>query len=216
MSVISVVGPKGGVGKSSIAVSIAADLVLRKHSVYLVDIDGTRGNGAKAWTEQRNSGEHELTKIPCMNAVGDVYDAIDALQDHYDYIVVDTGGYDSDEVRTALLATDLVVMPFIPQKWSTNSAPHLDALITTAMRYNKELRTLALMNNCSSNAQDSRTQRAKNALAKSKYCQAISPTLTNYLGAYGDVPDLGAGITELDHAKAVSEFTEIMEVIING
>ena len=98
---IVVVGnTKGGVGKSTIACNIATQLSIHKKDVCLVDVDRQKTSATFV-----NSRDKNLPKITCVQLKGDIFEPLKNLASKYDEIIVDAGGYDSVELRTAILAS---------------------------------------------------------------------------------------------------------------
>lgn len=107
--IIALVSQKGGVGKSTLAVSIAWELQARGDRVLVVDADpqGTvRVTGEVA-------AERGAT-APSIVALGrDMYrpDQLPLLAQNFDHVVIDTPGRLGDVQRSALMVADLVVVP---------------------------------------------------------------------------------------------------------
>ncbi|UUZ66188.1 AAA family ATPase (plasmid) [Polaromonas sp. P1-6] len=105
---IFVVGhEKGGVGKSLIAVNLAAHLA-KKYSVVLVDTD-TQMTASK-WGELRTHFRHEHTFTIVDKAV-DPTEHIRKLSENYDVVVVDVGAHDYSRLSELARIVDLWIAP---------------------------------------------------------------------------------------------------------
>ena len=108
--VITFASSKGGVGKSTLAVSLAVEWSARGRRVLVLDADpqGT----ATAWAELRAA---EGLKGPTVLAVGDNVRSVllEVVRD-WDVVLVDTAGRQSKRVIAALRESDLVLMPCTP------------------------------------------------------------------------------------------------------
>lgn len=122
VNVITLAGQKGGAGKTTLAIHLAAELAQRDLRVLLVDTDpqGT----AMAWAERTPDEEDE--KRPTTIAMGDnVRSQLKGMTKDYDFIVIDTPGRQSKRVAAALMASDLVLLPCIPSPndfWAIESS----------------------------------------------------------------------------------------------
>jgi chromosome partitioning protein len=108
--IITLSGAKGGTGKSTLAVHLAAEWAARGRRVLLVDSDpqGT----AITWGEVRASrGRDKPTVIP----TGDnVRQAVSELASNFDVTLIDTAGRQSKRLVGALSVSDLALMPCQP------------------------------------------------------------------------------------------------------
>ena len=107
--IIAFVSQKGGVGKSTLAVSVAWELQARGYRVLAVDADpqGTlRVTGEVAAEAGRPA--------PSIVALGkDMYrpDQLPTLAQSFDYVVIDTPGRMGDVQRAALMVAHLALVP---------------------------------------------------------------------------------------------------------
>jgi len=97
---------KGGAGKSTLAVNIAAELAKQGRDVVLLDAD--RQGTASIWCHERDS---ILPAVHCLQRYDDVRATVNDLADREEIVVIDTAGRDSKEMRTAMLHDDLLIVP---------------------------------------------------------------------------------------------------------
>lgn len=111
MRVIAVANQKGGVGKTTVAMQLAATLS-RRHHVLVVDVD--RQKSTVWWADNLRD------RLP-FDFAGDqnpkVLGRLRELHNDYDFVVVDTPGSleDTAVLETVLDAADTVVIPLVPE-----------------------------------------------------------------------------------------------------
>jgi chromosome partitioning protein len=103
--IVVIANSKGGVGKSTIAVHLAAWLHEQGHTVTLADCD-----------TQQSSSEWAREAIPDVNAVrladpDEILDRLPALSQQTDYVVADGPGSNTETSRALLLRADLAIVP---------------------------------------------------------------------------------------------------------
>lgn len=104
---IAVVNTKGGVGKTTTAIYLAAGLHATGHTL-LVDAD--RQQSAIRWSEQ----DPGLPFTVVGRATSDLHKVVPDLGRGYSHVVIDTPPGDIPVIRAAVMAVDLVVVPVSP------------------------------------------------------------------------------------------------------
>src|SRR3954471_11589905 len=103
--ILAIGGEKGGSGKTTIAVHIAAIGAAEGKDVLLVDADPQQS--AAQWTARRADLHPEATPIRCVSLHGNrIQGEIADLGRRYELVIVDTGGRDSPELRCALVVAN--------------------------------------------------------------------------------------------------------------
>ncbi len=107
--VITLITPKGGAGKSTLARSLAAHWSLTGHKPALVDADPQRTLAA------HYNPEGPMGSIPVVAEPEErVADVIEDLRARHAPVIVDTAGFRNRTAITALVATDLAIIPVKP------------------------------------------------------------------------------------------------------
>ena len=104
---------KGGVGKSTLAVNLAVHQASEGLDVAIVDTD--RQGSVAAWSAVRDE-EGITPRIPCVQVFGKVHRELEDLEQRYGFLIVDAGGRDSAELRTAMGIADILLMPLQPSQ----------------------------------------------------------------------------------------------------
>lgn len=110
MAIIAVAGRKGGIGKSTIAGNLAAELVRMGRSVIALDADPQ--HSLAIWAEH---GEGVLSR--CVERVADIKTlraGAHAAEKHVDVVVIDTPPGMPETTYQSALAADLMLLPCGP------------------------------------------------------------------------------------------------------
>ena len=126
--VIALVSQKGGAGKSTVTMQLAAGLVRRGKRVEIVDLDGQES--ATRWAEAAPEGTPFPAKVHRFQA--DPYDLSDKLskwRKRADIVLLDCPpSIDHPRTLAALNHTDLAIIPVVPSPtdlWSTRAMEQL-------------------------------------------------------------------------------------------
>jgi cellulose biosynthesis protein BcsQ len=118
MGEITVIGGiKGGNGKTTIAVNLAIVAAQRGRTVMAVDGDAEQGN-LSDFFKIRSRKPHDGKVVACRDS-GDMHDLLLELKERYDDVIVDCGGFDSAELRSAILVADHWIIPLCPTQYQT-------------------------------------------------------------------------------------------------
>lgn len=118
MKVIVVGGIKGGTGKTTIATNLTVGLMKLKKKVLLVDSDPN--GSAMAWRLLRKKDDDDIATVSITTPT--LHKDIPKIGQSFDYIVVDVGGRDSEVLRSAFLAADLIIIPVLASPYDIWSA----------------------------------------------------------------------------------------------
>lgn len=198
---------KGGCGKSTLATNIAATLA---HSADVVLLDADTQGTSALWSQDRE--ETDLPKVACVQKYGNVTRTIRDLAGRYDHVVVDAGGHDSQELRTALLAADLVLCPFRPSQADVDTASHLVDVTTQAKDFNEGLQVSAVLALCPTNPVIKEIQEARAYLQDIDGLKVLNCHIYDRK-VYRDALSTGQGVVESKNKKAAAEIRNLVKVI---
>ena len=106
--IISVVNQKGGVGKTTVAINLAA--MLRRKNFNLVLLDTDPQGSATQWHDVEENQAVEVIHHPEPVLQSDV----DMLLQSYDHIVIDVPPAIGEISRSVLAVSNLVIVPLSP------------------------------------------------------------------------------------------------------
>lgn len=146
--IVLVTNEKGGVGKTTLAVNLAALAALAGKEVVLVDADPQQS--ASSWAAVRD----EAGVTPAVMSVtktGKIGRDLERLAEKYT-VVVDSGGRDSVEVRQALAVCDFALIPIRPAQFDVWSLSRIGSHITEIEeRTDERVKARAVVNGASPN-----------------------------------------------------------------
>ena len=105
MTVISIANSKGGVGKSTTAVHLAAWLHELGHRVILADCDTQ--HSSSQWIQEACPDIEAVT----LENPGKILDELPNLAQEADYVIADGPGSQTETSRALLLRSDLAIVP---------------------------------------------------------------------------------------------------------
>jgi len=141
MSVIGVLSQKGGVGKTTISVNVAATLAMCGKRVLLVDADPQ--GSSLAWSAAREAPPlFSVVGMPKATLHRDMPD----LAKDYDCVVIDGAPRVNDLGRAAILASDTILIPVQPSPYDVWAAAETVQLIQEAQQFKASLKAAFVIN----------------------------------------------------------------------
>ncbi|GAB5550143.1 MAG: AAA family ATPase [Sandaracinaceae bacterium] len=214
--IILVGGEKGGTGKTTLATNLAAQRAASGRDVLLVDTD--RQGSASFWSAVRDElGEERaaLPSVPCIQVFGKtVARQVADLANRYDDVVVDAGGRDSVELRSAMVAADRLYVPVQASQFDVWTLEQMDELVTQAQAINPDLEAGVVINRASTHPRVREADEAKALVADFETLSYTYVVVRDRI-AYRRAASEGKAVTEADEpdAKAVAEMAAWYEAV---
>lgn len=210
--IITVGMEKGGDGKSTIATNLAAMMAIAGHDVLLLDSDPQ--GSSYLWNSVRNENP-DLPKITCFQKFGRIREDISRVKSKFDHIIIDTPGKKSVELQSALLISDLLVLPFSVGYFDAWALRTMEEVVGQAMVVNEELVCKVLVNKANtSNLVDDR-QEAMAVLSNYTLINDLFRTVIHERRIYRYASGSGKSVTELPKSgKASEEITNLYKEIL--
>lgn len=208
-------GQKGGCGKTNLATNLAAYYVNKGVDLILLDTDKAQNSSAK-WAARRGNCEN-IPKVNSALAHDDIRNIANDLSNRYELIIIDAGGRDSMEFRTALTVANTCLIPFIPSQHDIDTLPLVNDLICQAKTFNQQLIAYTVLSNCPQNklAREKRLESMPELFKELPELTLLNTRIINRI-AYTDSASTGQGVTEMSDPKASSELTQLAKEIFNA
>ena len=143
--IIACLNQKGGVGKTTITTNLTYALMKRGYKVLLADSDPQ--HSSMDWADLRDKAGIDTPFNVIGVDVGSMKNTLPRMKDDgYDFILIDGAPRMTDLARSAIIISDLVVMPMQPSSFDLWATLELRNVIEEAKIYKPELVAAVLMN----------------------------------------------------------------------
>lgn len=200
--IVLIGGEKGGTGKSTIACNLATWLSREGKDVLLLDADPQAT--AKRWVDRRNDLQGDRPKLAVAQATGDVFKPARDYATRYGEVVIDAGGRDSKELRTAMVAADVLLVPIRASQPDLETMDHVNELVALARGMNPDLKAYALISMAPSNPMINEVAEA-NAFLSDFAELRLAQTFIRDRKVFRDAMLEGKGVIEMNNSQARAE-----------
>jgi chromosome partitioning protein len=199
--IVLIAAEKGGVGKSTLAGNIAVHLAHNGVDVVLVDTDGQAT--AARFIERRDEAGI-LPAVPCVQKTGDVAATLRELARRFQVLVVDAGGRDSREMRTAMAVANLLLVPTQASQADLETLPKVNELVSLARGLNPDLKATCVLSRAPSNPVIREVEEARELLSQFEQLE-MADTVIRDRKIYRDALLAGRGVVEMGNSQARAE-----------
>ncbi len=176
---ILVGGTKGGVGKSTIACNLAAELA-SEGDTLLVDCDEQQSS--LRFSQRRNVEP----RVQAVHLTGDIREQANDLSEKYMHTVIDVSGADGSELRSSMLCNiDQMICPILPGFFDVEALVILSSIIKDARVYKPDLKASVVINRAHNNMNVSTSKDAKEFIVKNIPDVNVLNTVLKDRVAYG-------------------------------
>lgn len=213
-----VANEKGGVGKTTIAVNLAAMCALAGKETVLIDTDQQQSTAS--WSAVRH--ENEISPpLLCMTKTGKVGYDLAMMKEKFEVIIVDAGGRDSIEMRQAMAVCDKAIIPIKPSQFDMWSLGRMENLVKDVQeKIDSAVNSFAFINAASANPAVRETSEVREALAEyAESFPCLNSVITERI-AFRKAARDGLSVLELQgrelyDVKANSEMISLYQEVFN-
>ena len=203
--IIGVLQQKGGVGKTTLALNIAASYAKEGLRVLLVDADPQ--GSALTWSSVRDAD-------PLFAVVGmpkpTLHKDLPQVAKDYDLVIIDGAPQTKELARSAILASDFVLIPVQPSPFDVWSCADIVALIEEAQQFKGTIKAGFVINRKIGNTAIGRD--VKKAFAQFPY--PLLKTSINQRVAFAEAAAQGLTVVETaPSSPAAWEIYELTEIL---
>ena len=215
MSIILIGGEKGGTGKTTLAVNLAALRALQGRDVLLIDTDVQAS--ASYWAQSRDEAQTR-PRIACIQKFGKgLPTEVRDLARRYQDLIIDAGGRDSVELRSSLVVAERVFIPIQPSQFDIWTLGRMDDLVRTAQGFNAELRASVVISRASTNPSVNEAAESRTLLADFEHLRLANAIIRDRI-AYRKAARDGLSVDELKPGdpKAIEEMRALFREVFHG
>jgi chromosome partitioning protein len=210
MRITLVGGEKGGTGKTTLAVSLAANRARQGRDVALVDTDAQ--GSAAFWTALRD--ETNAPRVACVRLEGKaIARQITDLAERYDELVIDAGGRDSVELRAAMTVAQRLLTPIQASQFDTWTIEAMSRLIEQAAGFNPDLDAIVCINRASPNPRVAEAQEAQELVTEYETIRLAETVIRDRIAHRRAVRDGLSAEEAGDDPKAAYELQQLAKEV---
>lgn len=209
--ILLIAAEKGGAGKSTLATNLAVHFAHQNVDVVLVDTD-SQATATKFVGRRDENGVRP--SVPCVQRTGNVEATLRELDKRYALVVVDSGGRDSREMRTAMLAADLMLVPSKATMPDLETFEKMNDMIGDAKGPNPGLKAFAVLSQASTQRNKRLILDAKESLGAFENL-SVTREVIYQRASYEDAILAGRGVVELADGRAKAEIQLLAQEFFN-
>jgi len=207
--IITIAHQKGGVGKSTIAINLAVELS-KQFKVTIIDLDYQKSITIFNETRKNNN-------LPNLNIkhIENQKELIEMFKTTQGIILVDSGGFDSDLNRIALMGADMIITPLSDNLIEIYGLEVFKKILQDLQNINKNIKAHILLNNI--NPKSKKTiKELQNYIEKNNNFFTLLKSIIRRRAIFNKAFETGKSVVEIDKtSKATQETEKLIKEIIN-
>lgn len=202
--ILTVGGEKGGPGKSTVATTMTAMRATAGRQVLLVNAD------AQSTSIHWAAARRDHPEVPQVTTVtlrgGTIHKEIADMAKRFDDVIIDTGGHDCVELRSAMIASDRLLMPLRPSQPDLWTIEKMAEIVEAVSTVNERLQCLLFANQVPATSRD-RLRHAMTEVMESWPQFRLLKTSWMFRAAFGAAIGEGLSVHEMKprDGKAAAE-----------
>ncbi len=205
--IITIAHQKGGVGKSTIALNLAVELN-KKYNLKVIDLDYQKS--ITIFNETRK--EKKLKPLNIIH-IENQKELIDVLKNNNEMILIDSGGFDSDLNRIAIIGADLVITPVSNNLIEIYGLEAFKKILQELKEIEAEIKSHILLNNIDPKATKA-LKELKKYIQKNKEYFSLFDTVLRRRSDFAKSFEKGKNVIEMDKkSKASKELKNLVKEI---
>jgi len=212
--IVLIGGEKGGTGKTTLATNLAAMRALAGRDILLIDTD--QQGSANYWAQSRDEAQIS-PRVACVQKFGKGLPIeVKDLAKRYQDIIIDAGGRDSVELRSAMVVAHKVYIPIQPSQFDIWTLNQMDQLVETAKGFNPGLLAKVIISRSSTNPSVHESDDTVEILNDFSNLNLARTGIKDRI-AYRKAASSGLGVSELKpkDPKAVEEMEALYNEVFN-
>lgn len=206
--IVLVGGEKGGTGKTTLAVNLAALRAIRGRDVLLVDTDPQ--GSASGWVLTRDEAEQSPRVASVQKFGRGIATDIQDLAKRYQDIIIDAGGRDSVELRMSMVMANVMVVPVQASQFDIWTLGRMSELVEQAKSFNANLKPMVLLSRAVTNHAVKDTDEAAQMIRDFENLQLCTSIVRDRIGYRRAA---AAGLSVCEHTppdqKAIAEIEQL-------
>jgi len=193
---------KGGCGKSTLALNLALMSAIEGYDTLVIDAD-VQGSCNDFSIQRDEMGITPRLQVN-MKKGNNLHREIRDLKGRYGRIIVDTGGRDSLELRSALLVADKCLIPVQPTQLDLWTIEKIFSVVSEAEGLNDNLKPLAVITRAHTNQLVTTSRDATSFLSQYPNVHLCKTVIYERLAWQKSIPE-GKSVVEMRPNKASNE-----------
>lgn len=190
---------KGGVGKSTLTFNLAVAYRHMGKSVAILEADPSVRTASR-WGSDRD--EAGLPHILTVRRLGRLQETLKEMDQHYDIVLVDSAGKDSEEMRSAMTVADITVVPTASTQADFDALWDFKGVLDKAQSVNEKLVVLGVLTKMRTHHLSNDVQEGREGATG---VLELADTVVYNRTAYTRTLPLGRGVVEFSDPKAKAE-----------